>query len=77
MGRIEQARQINDIFNGKMSVNDAHNDVQTWFELTAHNLAVSIVDAPNENRKDIAEMVSKEWRDDVLPLVRKIIKSQL
>lgn len=73
MGRIEQSNQIDAIFEGKLAVPDAHPDVKTWFELTVYNLAMQIVKAPAEQRKELAEMVDPQWRDDVLPLARKLV----
>lgn len=73
MGRVEQSNQIDAIFNGQLAVPDAHPDVQTWFELTVYNLAMAIVAAPEEKRKELAEMVDPQWRDDVLPLARKLV----
>lgn len=72
MGRTEQSNQIDAIFEGKLAVPDAHKDVQTWFELTTYNLAMQIVNAPAEKRKELAGMVEPQWRDDVLPLARKL-----
>lgn len=77
MGRVEQARQIDDIFSGKLSVPDAHTDVQAWFELTLYNLAIGLADTPKEERKEKVEYMKKhnsEWCDDVLPLARELIK---
>lgn len=74
MERIQQSNQIDTIFNGQLAVPDAHPDVQTWFELTVYNLAMAIVSAPEEKRKELAALVSPEWRDDVLPLARKLVK---
>jgi len=54
-------------------VPDADQEVQTWFELTVYNLAMQIVKAPTEKRKELAEMVDPQWRDDVLPLARKLV----
>jgi len=48
--------------------------VRTWFELTVYNLAMQIVNTPPDGRKKAASMVPKQWRDDVLPLARKIVK---
>lgn len=73
MGRIEQSNQIDDIFEGKLAVPDAEQDVQTWFELTVYNLAMQIVKAPENKRAELAAMVDKQWRDDVLPLARKLV----
>ncbi len=74
MGRIEQSNQIDDIFDGKLAVPVAHPDVQTWFELTVYNLAMQIVKAPEDKRKELAEIVDPQWKDDVLPLARKLVK---
>ena len=73
MGRIEQSNQIDAIFNKELAVPDAHPDVQSWFELTVYNLAMQIVKAPAEQRKELARMVDAQWRDDVLPLARKLV----
>lgn len=73
MGRIEQSNQIDAIFNKELAVPDAHPDVQLWFELTVYNLAMQIVKAPSEQRKELASMVDAQWRDDVLPLARKLV----
>lgn len=74
MGRIEQSDQIDAIFEGRLTVPEAHEDVRTWFELTVYNLAMQIVNTPPDGRKKAASMVPKQWRDDVLPLARKIVK---
>lgn len=77
MERVEQARQIDKIFNGELAVPDADPDVQAWFELTVYNLALGIVDTPVSERKAKVELLKKhnpEWVDDVLPLARELCK---
>jgi hypothetical protein len=74
--RIEQSNQIDAIFKGELAVPDAHPDVQTWFELAVYNLAMQIVKAPAEKRKDMAGLIDSAWRDDVLPLARKLVKEK-
>lgn len=73
MGRVEQSNQIDDICDGKMSIHDAHPDVQAWFELTVHNLAMQIVKAPKHKRKEMVDMIHDPWRDDVIPLARMLV----
>lgn len=75
MDRVEQSNQIDAIFDGRMTVPEAHKDVQTWFELTVYNLAMQIVNAAPEKRKSLAASVDAQWRDDVLPLARSLCKS--
>ena len=73
--RLKQARQIDDIINGKLAVPDADKDVQTWFELTVYNLALAIVDTPKEKRKAQAKFIKEQhpaWADDVLELAREL-----
>lgn len=78
MERVEQARQISKIYNGEMTVNDAHKDVQAWFEITVYSLALGIAYAPIEKRKAIVDDMKKtnpDWVDDVLPIARTIIQN--
>jgi hypothetical protein len=76
MEREEQAQQIDDVFNGKIAVGDCHKDVQTWFELSVYNLALSIKNTKKEHRKQKIEYMKEnhpEWVDDVLPIAKALI----
>lgn len=75
MGRIEEAKQINAIYQGKMKVNDALPDVQAWFEISVYSLALGIANAPKDKRKQVIEDMKKtnpDWVDDVLPIAREL-----
>lgn len=79
MDRVKQARQIDAILDGKMTVPEAHPDVQSWFELTVYGLALHIAEkgTPEERRRaaEIVKSEHPEWQDDVLPLARKLVNS--
>jgi hypothetical protein len=78
MGKDEQARQISAIYRGEMKVNEAHQNVQNWFEMSVYHMAVCVVDARREDRRELMEGVKRDcpdWYDDVDRIAKQLVRA--
>lgn len=76
MERLEKAEQIELIYDGKLKVDDAHPDIQLWFEITVCSLALPIIKAPAKKRKAMIDDMKSSmpnWAHDVERFARMVL----
>lgn len=73
----EITKQISDVINGRLRVDQCHIDAQTWFEVSANIFAYEIASKPKHEQKAAFDKIPKHWQDDVKTLARKIILDRM